>query len=173
MISGYLYLSFFHHCAILRSPRASPCFGCSAHKLASSSTATFRIASSSRIGKGSSSNSIDCPLISWKRLFIASLLSLLVMVLSDVAMQLTTGLAHHILVNSGFTRQTFINTFAIIRKCVISANFLLACLLSWCALYRFQRIDPSILYPCIELGSDDDVTLSSTKGPLRLLSINR
>lgn len=65
----------------------------------------------------------------------------------------STGLAHHILVNSNFTKGMFLSTFTWLRSVL--------------------KIEPSILYPCIELGPDAAVAPRKPDGKVVFLSINR
>ncbi len=65
----------------------------------------------------------------------------------------TTGLAHHVLVNSEFTRATFTSTFSLIRT--------------------FLPLRPTVLYPCIQVGPDDQYAVVPPRARTVFLSINR
>jgi alpha-1,3/alpha-1,6-mannosyltransferase len=71
----------------------------------------------------------------------------------DLLEETTTALSDHILVNSNFTRGVFLSTFHWIR--------------------RILGIEPSVLYPCIELGPEDAVSPRKPDGKVVFLSINR
>lgn len=74
----------------------------------------------------------------------------------DLLEETTTGLAHHIVVNSNFTRGVFLRTFKLLSG--------------------FLHMDPSVMYPCIELGPDHDVAPRGPDdgtGKIIFLSINR
>ena len=73
----------------------------------------------------------------------------------DLLEETTTGLSHHIVVNSLYTREVFCSTFKLLN--------------------RFLAFTPSVLYPCIELGPDDAFSPKTPAEQRKIvfLSINR